>query len=105
MVWCEAAKVADIPEGEVISVMLNGEPVALYNLGGAYYATHDTCTHAKASLADGFISGDCVECPLHEGVFHIPTGKPISGPVSVAIRIYPTKIEDDKILLDMSSSA
>jgi nitrite reductase/ring-hydroxylating ferredoxin subunit len=100
MAWHEVAKVADVPEGEAIAVSVNGEPVALYNLGGAIYATHDRCTHAKASLAEGYIEDDCVECPLHEAVFHIPTGRAISGPVSVPVRIYPVRIDAGMVSID-----
>ncbi|VCU69432.1 Naphthalene 1,2-dioxygenase system ferredoxin subunit [Pigmentiphaga humi] len=102
MVWCQAAKVDDVPEGDAISVCVEGEPLALYKLEGRIYATHDLCTHAKAHLAEGFVSGDCVECPLHEGVFHIPTGRPVSGPVSIPIRVYPVRIEEDTVLVDLT---
>jgi nitrite reductase/ring-hydroxylating ferredoxin subunit len=103
MAWCVVANEGDVPEGEAISVNVAGEPVALYNLGGAIYATHDECTHARASLTDGFVNGDCIECPLHGAEFHIPTGEPRSGPVSVPIRVYPVKIEAGSILVDVSS--
>ena len=54
--------------------------MCLYNLGGTIYATHDTCTHGQASLADGFIDGDEIECPLHQGLFQIATGKAVGAP-------------------------
>ncbi|HTJ98009.1 MAG TPA: non-heme iron oxygenase ferredoxin subunit, partial [Bordetella sp.] len=76
--------------------------VALYNLDGTFHATHDVCTHALAHLSDGYIDGDCVECPLHAGVFHIPTGKPVSGPVQKAIRIYPVKVENEVVFIQGS---
>ena len=48
--------------------VVDGLPVAVYNCGGTLRATADTCTHAEASLADGFL--DCeagsVECPDRE---------------------------------------
>ncbi|MBN9475660.1 MAG: hypothetical protein ABS43_23790 [Bordetella sp. SCN 67-23] len=104
MVWCQTIKFEDVPEGDAVSVCVEGEPLALYKLDGRVHATHDICTHAKAHLAEGFVSGDCVECPLHEGVFHIPTGRPVSGPVSIPIQVYPVRIEEGMVLVDVPPS-
>lgn len=95
MTWHTVASLKEVPLGESLRVTVDGEPVALFNLNGTIHATHNRCTHGKASLADGYVDGDCVECPLHEGVFHIPSGKAMSGPVSVALRVYPVKVDDD----------
>lgn len=100
MAWHEVAKTGEIAEGEAIQTQVAGEPVAIYNLDGTFYAAHDICTHALAHLSDGFIEGDCVECPLHGGVFHIPTGKAVGGPVQKPLRVYPLKIEGDVVLVE-----
>ena len=36
--------------------------LAVYNIGGGFYVTDDECTHASASLADGMLDGDVIEC-------------------------------------------
>jgi len=90
--WIPVAAVAEVPEGQALAVAVGGEAVCLYNLGGIVYATQDTCTHEEASLAEGFIDGDCIECPLHQALFHIPTGEARAAPASVALRIYPVRI-------------
>ena len=100
MAWHEVAKTEDVPEGEALQVQLGEEPIAIYNLGGTFYATHDICTHALAHLSDGYIDGDCVECPLHGGVFHIPSGQCRSGPVQKPVRIYPIRQERDVLFID-----
>src|SRR5438132_11335165 len=73
--WVKVASASDVPEDGTLLVNLGAEPVCLYNLAGKIFATHDTCTHGQASLADGFIEGEEIECPLHQGKFHIATGK------------------------------
>ena len=95
--WIEVAKIEEVPQDSTLLVSVEGEPVCLYNLGRKIYATHDICTHAQASLADGFIDGENIECPLHQGLFHIPTGKAIGAPVTVDLRVYPVKLEDETI--------
>lgn len=101
MSWHVAARTTDIPDCEAFAVKIEGREIALYNLNGKFYATGDTCTHARASLADGFVHEDCVECPLHEGVFHIPTGEPRSGPVSKPIPVYPIKVVGGTVLVEL----
>ena len=97
--WVQVAKLDDVPEDSTFVVSVAGEPVCLYNLGGTIYATHDICTHAHASLAEGFIDGENIECPLHQGLFHIPTGKAVGPPVEEDLRVYPVKVEGDQILV------
>jgi naphthalene 1,2-dioxygenase system ferredoxin subunit len=97
--WVQVAKLDDVPEDSTFVVSVAGEPVCLYNLGGTIYATHDICTHAHASLAEGFIDGENIECPLHQGLFHIPTGKAVGPPVEEDLRVYPVKVEGDQIFV------
>ncbi len=74
------AKTGDLDEGEAVQVIVGRKEIAIYNLDGAYYATEDICTHAYASLADGYVEGELIECPLHGGCFDIKTGKTLWGP-------------------------
>ena len=92
--WIKVADASDVPEDGTLLVNLGAEPVCLYNLGGKIFATHDTCTHGQASLADGFIEGEEIECPLHQGKFHIATGKAVGAPCTEDIRTYAVKIEN-----------
>src|SRR5258708_24776700 len=95
----KGADASDGPGDGTLLVNLGAEPVCLYNLGGKIFATHDTCTHGQASLADGFIEGEDIECPLHQGKFHIATGKAVGAPCTEDIRIYAVKVETGAVLL------
>ncbi len=60
------------------------------NLQGRFYAADDACTHGESSLSEvGELNGDVIECGRHFGGFHVPSGKPVLPPCSVALRIYP----------------
>ncbi len=100
MSWNKVAAIAEVPEDGTLQVHVGGEPVCLYNIGGTICATHDTCTHGQASLADGFIDGDKIECPLHQGLFEIRTGKAVSPPVIVDIKVYPVKVENGDVYIE-----
>jgi naphthalene 1,2-dioxygenase system ferredoxin subunit len=101
--WVEIAQVDDISNEEAKSCRVGSVLLALYNVGGTFYATSDVCTHAHAHLSDGYIEGDIVECPLHQGQFHIPSGKAISAPVTEDLRTYPVKVEGSKVLVQLQS--
>jgi naphthalene 1,2-dioxygenase system ferredoxin subunit len=95
--WIKVAVVGDVPEGGTLQVDVAGEPVCLYNLAGTICATHDTCTHEEASLADGWVEGETIECPLHQATFDIRTGKVLAAPATQDLRVYPVKVEGDEI--------
>ena len=93
------AKTSDIDEDEAKQVIIGRKEIAIYNLGGNFYATDDICTHAYASLADGYIEGELIECPLHAGTFEIKTGKAVGAPCTVDLNAYEVKVDGDDILV------
>ena len=95
--WHLVASTDDIEEEDVLGVNVEGTAVAIYNVKGEFYATENVCTHAFAFLSEGIVIDDIIECPVHQGRFHIPTGKPKGAPVSVALDTYATKVENGKI--------
>jgi nitrite reductase/ring-hydroxylating ferredoxin subunit len=42
---------------------------------GEVFAIEDACNHAGASLAEGWLEGECVVCPMHAYVFELRTGR------------------------------
>src|SRR5262245_52206683 len=93
MAWQKVASRNALGDGEVISIEAGDTTIALYRLGDAVYATSGICTHALASLADGFVepADGTIECPLHQALFDIRTGKALSGPASEDLKIYPVR--------------
>jgi len=85
-------------------VEVGDEPVCLINIDGELHAINDTCTHEDASLSDGTIDGDEIECPLHGGAFNIRTGEPVSFPVVVAIEKYTVRIVGDEVQVSLKPS-
>lgn len=92
---------ADFVEpGTVLRVDLDGfPPLAVFNLDGAYFVCNDTCSHGDASLSEGTIEGDRIECPWHSGQFCIRTGAAVTHPAVVPIAIYPVTLKDGMIFI------
>lgn len=66
---------------------------------GNFYALNDTCTHETASLAQGWIEGDEVECPMHSARFSLKTGEALCMPAYIAARTHKVEVKDGDILL------
>ena len=101
--WHYAIDASKVEDDDVVQVVINGVEVAVYRLDGEFYATEDICTHGQATLSDGVVVGDVIECPLHQGRFCIRSGQPRGGPVSVPLQTYPTKLESDRVFVQLHS--
>jgi 3-phenylpropionate/trans-cinnamate dioxygenase ferredoxin subunit len=88
---------ADIAEGQAVRVEHGDTPIAVFNVDDELYAIDDTCTHQDASLADGWLDGCTVECPLHASCFDLRTGKPTGPPAKVAVRTHGVVVQDGYI--------
>lgn len=93
----------DIPDGEIRRVELpSGHALAVYHVNGEFFVTDNTCSHGEASLAeDGSLDGYEVECSWHFGRFDIRNGQPCAMPCERAIRSWPVKIENGRLLVDI----
>lgn len=101
--WVAVAKTADIEPGTMIAVTTGDRQLALYNIGGTFYASDNECTHAYAMLTDGTIDGDVIECPLHGGAFEIKTGKGLGAPIFCDLKCYPTRVSGDAVEVDVAA--
>ncbi len=95
------AKTSEVAEDEPKRVIVGDQQIALYNLDGEIYATDDICTHAYASLSEGYIEDGCIECPLHAGMFDIKTGKAQGVPVTEDLRTFPVRVDGDDIYVEI----
>jgi 3-phenylpropionate/trans-cinnamate dioxygenase ferredoxin component len=100
--WEPVARTSDLAPGQAMYVEVGEDPVCLINLDGGFYALSDICTHQEASLSDGEVVGDEIECPLHGGAFDIRTGAPASLPVVVPAETYRVKVVGDVVLVARS---
>ena len=100
--WVDACAMDDIEEEDVIEVECAGRSVAVYRSPqNTFHATDALCTHERASLADGLVQGDIIECPKHNGRFDYTSGKALGAPVLVDLRTYPVKVEDGTVYVDL----
>ena len=102
MQWIKTLETTAIDGSDGVALaVVDGTPIALYSVDGSYYATADTCTHGNASLSQGFLDGHLIECPLHQGLFDVRTGRAAGEPCTEDIRSFPTRVEDGVVYVGM----
>jgi nitrite reductase/ring-hydroxylating ferredoxin subunit len=90
-------RVEAVPEGRGATVKLKtGGELALFNVGGRFYAIENFCPHKGAPLADSRLYGNIVECNLHGWRFDVRNGTCFTKK-SCSIETYEVVIEDEMI--------
>jgi naphthalene 1,2-dioxygenase system ferredoxin subunit len=97
--WIDAIALDAVPEGDVVGAIVAGKDIAFYEVEGEVFATDNLCTHGAARLSDGFLEGNEIECPLHQGRFDVCTGKAMCAPLTEDIKTYPVKIQNMRVML------
>jgi nitrite reductase/ring-hydroxylating ferredoxin subunit len=105
MTWTRVAGAASIAAGECQAVEVDGEHIVIVNVDGCFHALNNICTHQFAFMSEGYVEGEYIECPMHQGRFHIPTGAAQGAPVTQPLKTYPLKVEGEDVLIDLSAAA
>lgn len=104
MPWIATISPDRIDPEEPASARVGKIEVALYQAEGSYYATSLMCTHGQASLADGYLDGHLIECPLHQGLFDIRSGEAVGPPCYEPLRTYPVRLVDGILEVEISDA-
>ena len=99
--FVRVATTDEIPVGMGKYVDVDGEPIAIFHVDGAFYATSDVCTHEETSLSEGELEGEVVECPLHGARFNVRTGEVKSLPAVVRLKTFPIRVVGDAIEVEV----
>ena len=95
------AKTSEIGAGQAKSVDVKGQAIAVFNVGGKFYAIEDTCPHVGGPLSEGEFQGTTVTCPWHGAQFDVTTGKVLAPPADEAVKSYPVRVEGDEIQVEV----
>ena len=97
--FVKVAQLDDLSPGEMMMVEVGDDRILLANVEGKVHAIEDICSHAYASLSEGDLSGQEVECPLHGGAFDLVSGEAVTPPATESVKVYELRIEGQDILL------
>ncbi len=99
MALVKVAKVSELSLGKGKTVVANGKQIALFNIGGKFYAISNKCAHKGGPLGEGDLDGETVTCPWHGWEYDVKTGKCLTAPVTA--ETYPVKVEGEDVIIDV----
>tara|TARA_B100000686_G_scaffold14386_1_gene13705 strand:- start:2220 stop:2540 length:321 start_codon:yes stop_codon:yes gene_type:complete len=99
--WIEVCKDTEIDIDDLKRFDHGDKTFCIYRLDDGFYATDGLCTHEEVHLEDGLVMHNEIECPMHQGIFDIKTGKAISEPACIDLNTYETKVENNKIYIKL----
>lgn len=99
------AHVNDLQNGEKQTVSVGETEVLLIRQNDRYLAIAAYCTHYKAPLAEGVLSGDHIVCPWHNAYFNITTGDQQEPPGLDSLPRYAVRIDGDQVIVSVPEGA
>jgi nitrite reductase/ring-hydroxylating ferredoxin subunit len=90
---------AELTDGQLGSVAVDGERICLGRIGDRIYAIGSLCTHSFGRLEYGEIIPESfeVECPIHGGRFDLRTGAPTMYPCVDPVASYRVRVDAGEI--------
>jgi nitrite reductase/ring-hydroxylating ferredoxin subunit len=97
------AKRADLWEGEMTGVVVDGVPVLLVALPDGVRAYEDRCAHKGVALSGGRLVGARLTCAVHGWEYDVAAGCGVN-PRRACLRAFPVAVEGDDILVDVAGA-
>ncbi len=116
MVWKAAINLSQLQQNNRQTVTIEGNKILFIWHDEQVHAVQAQCPHLRFPLTKAKINDDCqLTCPLHKSVFDLKTGAvkcwspwpPVVGNLLAkvskpkALKIYPTRIDNDQILVEL----
>lgn len=98
--WTKVAETTDVPPNQGRVVEAGGKTLALFNVGGTFYALDNTCLHRGGPLGEGELEGTIVTCPWHGWRYDVTTGANALNP-AVRVSCYPVRVEGQSVLVEL----
>ena len=91
-----------LAEGESMSVLVDGFPVALANVAGEYFAFQNLCPHQGTALGGRpIVDAHLIVCSQHSSCYDVRTGecvRPAEGDgFNQDLMVFETRVVDDVV--------
>ncbi|MBI2504788.1 MAG: Rieske 2Fe-2S domain-containing protein [Candidatus Latescibacteria bacterium] len=94
--WMPVLRAEEVLEGEAKVVGVGEKQLAVFNVGGEFLATANTCLHQGGYLGDGFLDGEVVICPRHGWQFNVRSGACLTRS-GKAVRTYEVRVREGQV--------
>jgi Na+-transporting NADH:ubiquinone oxidoreductase subunit F len=100
--WIEICAATDLGPSDVLRFDHGKKTYALIrDAAGNLFATDGVCTHGNTHLADGLVKDNIIECPKHNGRFHLADGSPARAPICRGLATYPLEERKGRLHLNV----
>ena len=96
--FVKALAAADLAPGKGTEVSVAGQPVALFNVDGTFFAISNTCLHRGGPLGQGYVEGRTVTCPWHAWTFDVASGENVVN-AELKVACFATKVEGGQVFV------
>lgn len=100
--YVKVAKVNEMPPGSAREFQADGKVIALFNVGGKFYATDNVCLHRGGPLGQGSLEGEIVTCPWHGWQYNVTSGGSVFNE-QITVQTFEVKVEGDDIVVGVGS--
>ncbi len=99
--WVRLCSTEDAPQvGEIREVQAAGKAICLANVNSRLRAVGNPCPHRGAPLAQGWLDGNSIVCPLHSWTFDLDTGI-AREPECARVTVFPLRREGEDLIVDI----
>ena len=93
-------KFSELNPGRPMKVTLRDKDVCVVRVDQEVFAVADICSHAEASLSEGEVNGEKIECWLHGAEFNLRTGEAMTPPATESLETYEVKRDGDTVTIE-----
>ena len=102
--WVDAGPESGLNAGDAIRFDHGRKTFAIIrDADGKLFATDGMCTHGNTHLADGLVIGGTIECPKHNGRFHLADGSPARAPICRGLATYPVESRNGRVFVRVTT--
>jgi 3-phenylpropionate/trans-cinnamate dioxygenase ferredoxin subunit len=103
--WTLACAFERLTSQGIVSARVAGTDLILIWNDGRAVACERACPHEQADLSLGHLSQGRLVCPHHAASFDLDDGHISEGWASRPLRIYPVRVEQDEVWVQLDASA
>jgi nitrite reductase/ring-hydroxylating ferredoxin subunit len=110
MTWRATGIAVDaFPVGTLREVTVGGDALVLARTAAGVFALDAYCPHAGGVLAEGWLEGERLVCPVHQAGFGVSDGRVLADPFSIEppqggvepVGHYPTRVTAGMLEVDL----
>lgn len=98
--WRLVTALAEIPDGGVLDVKLEGHALLFSRHGMNVTCFHNACSHLGVPLDGGEVKNGIITCPYHHFRYHLATGECLTVR-EVPLQQYPVRVDKGRVFVQL----